>query len=500
MNLLTFLREAADAFPDRPAIASGQSRFTFGELLRASIAAGNLFRSHGSKHAIVLDVNSLAIPVMLFGAAFAEIPYVPLNYRKTDAELNALVRRASPALIVGNEAALSRISPLDSVAAVARDAFLRAAGAAISDNLEPSGDGAQIAVQLFTSGTTGAAKAAILRHDHLMAYILNTVDFASASEDEANLVTAPPYHIAAIVAVLMSARSCRRMVMMDSFEPRAWLDLCEAERITHGFLVPTMLSRILETVVAHPGQWDLSRLRSIRYGGGKMPLSLIRKAMDLLPNVDFTNTYGMTEASSTICALGPEDHRKACASQDPTVNSRLGSVGRPIKAIEIEIRNDAGRPLPAGMVGQIHARGVQISGEYLDRGSQLDAAGWFWTYDRGYLDAAGYLFLDGRSDDVIVRGGENISPGEIEDVLLTHPAVGEAAVVAIADDEWGEAIAAVIVPRAGCSPSVEELQLWVRQELRSSRVPKLIEFRSALPCNDMGKVLRRVLRDELAGR
>lgn len=500
MNLFTLLQEAADAFPDRTAITYGASHLTFQELRRASVAAGNLLRSLGGDHAILLDVNSLVVPMMLFGAAFAEIPYVPLNYRKTDAELSALVRRASPAVLVANEAALRRVPALDSVASVSRDGFLRAAEAALSNFQEPAGDGSRIAVQLFTSGTTGAAKAAILRHDHLTAYVRNTVEFASADEAEANLVTAPPYHISAIVAILMSARSCRRMVMMDAFEPRAWLDLCDKERITHGFVVPTMLSRILETILAHPGKWDLTSLRAIRYGGGKMPLPLITRAMELLPNVDFTNTYGMTEASSTICALSPQDHRRAVKSRDPAIQSRLGSVGLPIKAIEIEIRDDNGARLPPGTVGQIHARGAQISGEYLDLGRQLDPAGWFWTHDRGYRDAGGYLFLDGRSDDVIVRGGENISPGEIEEVLLGHPAVGEAAVVAVPDEEWGEAIAAIVVLRSGASASAEELQLRVRQELRSSRVPKLIEFRDALPVNDMGKLVRRLLRDELAGR
>ena len=167
MNLFTFLREAADAFPERPAIAFGAARLTFGELLRASIAAGHFFRSHGSRHAVLLDVNSLAIPIVLFGAAAAGIPYVPLNYRKTDAELNALIRRASPAIIIGDESTWSRITHSDADAAVSRDVLLRAARGPSTATVEPSDDGSRIAVQLFTSGTTGAPRAAILRHDPL---------------------------------------------------------------------------------------------------------------------------------------------------------------------------------------------------------------------------------------------------------------------------------------------------------------------------------------------
>jgi acyl-CoA synthetase (AMP-forming)/AMP-acid ligase II len=175
-------------------------------------------------------------------------------------------------------------------------------------------------------------------------------------------------------------------------------------------------------------------------------------------------------------------------------------VGRAIGTVEIEIRDDAGRALPANAVGHIYARGGQVSGEYLDQGSLCDADGWFSTRDRGCLDDAGYLFLDGRTDDVIVRGGENISPGEIEETLLAHPAVADVAVVAVPDEEWGEAIGAAVVTRPNQEVSVAELQSWVRDRLRSSRVPSLIEFRDELPYNELGKILRRVIRDELKAR
>src|SRR5262249_36211884 len=159
---------------------------------------------------------------------------------------------------------------------------------------------------------------------------------------------------------------------------------------------------------------------------------------ELLPHVDFTNAYGLTETSSTICLLGPDDHRDAAGSADPAVKRRLSSVGKALPSVELEIRGDDGARLPLGEAGLVCVRGRQVSGEYHGIGSALDNDGWFSTRDRGYLDEGGYLFLDGRADDVIVRGGENISPGEIEDVLLTHPAVADAAVVAMPDEEWGE--------------------------------------------------------------
>ena len=268
----------------------------------------------------------------------------------------------------------------------------------------------------------------------------------------------------------------------------------DAEGITQAMVVPTMLGRVLGHL-SSTGH-DLDSLRHLSYGGGRMPLELIRQAMDLLPNVAFVNAYGLTETSSTIAVLGPEEHREAAASDDPAVRARLGSVGRPLPTIEVEIRDSDGNVLPPGERGEIYVRGEQVAGEYLGR-SVLTDDGWFPTNDAGYLDDDGYLFLDGRLDDVIVRGAENLSPGEIEDVLLAHPAVAEAAVVGVPDPEWGEAVAAAVVSRTAPTSTEDELQAWVRERLRSTKTPELIEFRAELPYNETGKLLRRVLRDEL---
>jgi acyl-CoA synthetase (AMP-forming)/AMP-acid ligase II len=268
--------------------------------------------------------------------------------------------------------------------------------------------------------------------------------------------------------------------------------------VTNAFVVPTMMARILDELGDAPA--DLPHLRALSYGGGKMPRPVIERAMRALPNVDFANAYGLTETSSTLSILDPRDHRDAIESDDPAVRRRITSLGKPLPNLEVEIRAPDGTVLGPGEVGEIHVRGEQVSGEYLGKGSLVGADGFFPTRDGGWLDEGGYLFLEGRIDDVIVRGGENMSPGEIEDVLVEHPAVLEAAVVGVPDEQWGEAVAAVLVLRSGRAGD-EALRASlcdaVRAELRGSRVPSRIEFRDSLPYNETGKLLRREVREWL---
>lgn len=491
MNISTILDMAADAFGERVGVVAGGQRLSYAQLRQAAWGLARRLQGSGAKYCALLDVNSPAAPIAIFGAAYAGIPYVPLNYRLTQPEIEALIERVAPAVLITSDEFATRLPPRADVQRIDRAELL-----AMGEGAEPVAaqeDPRAVAVQLFTSGTTGKPKAAILRHENLMSYIVGTVEFGCAEESDAILVSVPPYHIAAISAVLSSTYACRRMVQLESFEPKAWIAACAGENVSNAFLVPTMLSRIVE----HLGQGaTLPALKAIAYGGGKMPVSTIRRAMELLPGVDFTNAYGLTETSSTIAVLGPDDHRAALRSADPAIARRLSSVGRPTGAVEIQVRDDAGKVLGPDQPGLIYVRGGQVSGEYLQQGSLLDGDGWFSTRDRGFVDADGYVFLDGRADDVIVRGGENISPGEIEDVILTHPAVADAAVVAMPDEQWGEGVAAAVVLKDGATVDGGELQELVKARLRSSRVPQKIVFKDALPYNELGKVLRRVIRQE----
>jgi len=258
-----------------------------------------------------------------------------------------------------------------------------------------------------------------------------------------------------------------------------------------------MLSQIVDTLDGQPA--DVGSLRTLSYGGAQVSERVLREALRLLPDTGFVNAYGLTETASTIAVLGPEDHRAAIASDDETVRRRLSSAGQVLPMVEIEIRDDLGIVVPAGEPGLIFLRGEQIAGEYAT-GSLLDADGWFCTRDRGWIDSDGYLFIDGRVDDTIIRGGENIAPAEIESVLLAHPAVSEACVVGLPDDEWGQRILAVVVLRPGETVAAEELRDRVRAQLRGAKTPEEIVFRSELPHTETGKLLRRIVLQELTSR
>ena len=359
----------------------------------------------------------------------------------------------------------------------------------------PFVDPEDVGVLLFTSGTTSEPKAAVLRHRHLVSYIISSVEFLGCEPTEAQLICVPPYHIAGIAAVLSSLYAGRRIMYLPTFDATEWVRQADEERITHAMVVPTMLGRILQAV--EESGIEPSALRHLSYGGGRMPLELVERTLRDMPHVDLVNAYGLTETSSTIAMLTPDEHREAFASDDPVIRARLGSVGRPLPSLEVEVRDIDEAALPSGEKGEIWVRGEQVAGEYVGNNT-LTEDGWFRTRDAGWFDEHGFLYVDGRLDDVIVRGAENISPGEVEEVLMAHAAVSEAAVIGIPDPEWGEAVAAVVVLHPGGAASAAELQAWVRERLRSTKMPGVIEFRDELPYSPTGKLLRRVLRDELA--
>jgi acyl-CoA synthetase (AMP-forming)/AMP-acid ligase II len=489
---ISLLLEMASANPDRTAIVSGDLRLTAAELSTLADGGAGVIAASGAKHVAYVGAGGAMLPLLLFSSARADVPFTPLNYRLSAEGLRALVERLPDPLVVVDDPYRDMIGTTDTQIIGATE-FLEAARTA-----EPAAEFADpdaVAVVLFTSGTTSAPKAVELTHNNLTSYITGTVEFDSADPGDAALICVPPYHIAGLSAAMSNLYAGRKMVYLTNFDAAEWVRLVDAEQVTSATVVPTMLDRIV--TVLETTETALPKLRTLAYGGSKVALPLVRKALSLLPEVGFVNAYGLTETSSTIAVLTPEDHRVALASTDDAVTRRLGSVGRPVPSIEVQIRAEDGTVLGPNETGELFVRGEQVSGRYTGIGSVLDDQGWFPTKDVAHLDDEGYLFIGGRSDDTIIRGGENIAPAEIEDVLVEHPHVHDCAVVGADDPEWGQIIVAVVVPAADADPDAEDLRAFVRGQLRGSRTPDKVVFRTELPTNATGKVLRRELVNEL---
>lgn len=485
MNLTMLLEMAADGFGDRIVIGERGSGLTAEELRQAALRGAHAIQEAEAEAVVYLAVNGPAFPVAMFAAAYAGVPLVPLNYRLGDEQLDGLLAHHPGALAIAEEGshgllaahgmrALTTARWLDSVTT--------------GEAPEPVFvDSDAAAVVIYTSGTTSAPKGVLLRHDNLTSYVLGSVDFAAAEAEQAALVSVPPYHIAAVANVITNLFAGRRTIVLERFEPAEWLSTVRREEITNALVVPTMLARIVDS----GEDMSVPSLRSLAYGGAPMPASVIRRALAAWPDVDFVNAYGLTETSSTVCVLTPEDHRAALSDPDLFAQARIGSVGRPVPGVEIQIRDADDRILPAGERGRICVRGSQVSAEYAGIGRVVDADGWFDTRDEGYLDDEGYLFIGGRRDDTIIRGAENIAPAEIEEVLFRHPAIADAAVIGIPDEEWGNRIVAVVVPREGQTIDPEEVRAFAKETLRSSKTPDQIVLWNEMPRTETGKLVRR---------
>ncbi|OLT21647.1 AMP-dependent synthetase [Actinomadura sp. CNU-125] len=490
MNLAMILDMVADGMADRVLVGDRETGLT-GAGLRARVLAGaDRLASGGTRRLVYLGPNGPAFPVALFAAAYAGVPFLPVNYRLGDGQLADVMGRQESPLVVTDTP--ERVPGAATIGVEEFLALPEGDGASPVSSAAATLDPESVAVLLMTSGTTAAPKSAVLRHSNLTSYLFGSVEFGSVPDSDATLVSVPPYHIAAVANALSNLYSGRRIVYLDRFAPGEWLDTVERQQVTHAMVVPTMLSRIVAELRSR-GTNGPGCLKSVSYGGAKIAPEVIESALKLFPGTGFVNAYGLTETASSIAVLGPDDHRTAAASAEPSVRARLGSVGRALPSVEIEVHDDEGRACAPHIVGDIVVRGPQVSGEYLEAGSKVRGDGWFPTRDRGYLDADGYLFVRGRADDTIIRGGENIAPAEIEDVLDGHPAVLESVVAGVPDAEWGQRIAAFVIARPGAGVNADDLRTWVRERLRGSKTPADVVFVDEFPATPTGKVLRREL-------
>ena len=344
------LEMAATGFGARVAVQNGRDRLTYAELFAAAAAARRQIEASGAAHVGILDVNSLAVPVGLFAAAWAGLPFVPLNYRLTGDEVDALVARIAPAYLVVEPARVERLASLAGAKAVARDRFL----AGLAGEEDPAADWPvdpdAVAVLLFTSGTTGAPKAAVLRNRHLVSYILGSVEFGAAGEDEATLVSVPPYHVAAMAAILSSVYAGRRIVQLASFSAEDWVETARAEKVTHAFVVPTMLARIVDVLeserrgASEPARALLRRRQDAAAGDRARDAAAVRRR--------FHERLRAHRDELDDLAARPRGPPGGRREHDPAVRRRLASVGRALPGVEIEVRDEDGKQAAPGRAGR----------------------------------------------------------------------------------------------------------------------------------------------------
>jgi acyl-CoA synthetase (AMP-forming)/AMP-acid ligase II len=517
MNIAELLTIPASMFPEQEIVRFEGRGMSYALLCEGVAGMAEVMRSAGVRPGDRVAAIQTNVPDMLealYATASLGAVFVPLNFRARQDELGDMLKVAAPRVVLAGERYLETARDLAAeqpdgpiILALERDADL------ISGPLSPDEAAAAIAVEevadealavlMFTSGTTAAARGVMLAHADLASFVFSTTEPADGSDRGAVLLAAPLHHVAGLSAALSATFAGRRIVLMRQFEAEEWLALVGQESVTHAFLVPTMLKRVLE----HPAflSTDLSTLRVLSYGAAPMPLSVIRRAIEMFPpTVQFINAFGQTETTSTVTMLGPDDHRLEGTPDEVEKRlRRLGSIGRPLPGVEIAIVDEEGRPLPAGEVGEIAIRSERVMRGYYGEQEATRAAlqdGWLRTRDLGWTDEDGYIFLAGRKSDVIIRGGENIAPDEVELVLESHPAVEEAAVIGLPDEEWGERVAAVVVPRAGEQVTPEALVEYCRQRLASFKKPEQIIFADELPRSTLGKVLRKELRARFEAR
>jgi len=512
VNTTDFLNIATAICPDKTAIVFEDKRYTFSQLNeRVNRLANGLLKLGVKKGDRVsfIQVNCNQCVETYFAVAKAGAIYLPLNFRAKEKEFTYMLNTAeAETLIVGERYVpmIKSIQPeckylknLISIETKQDDMlyYEDIIKSSSADDVMTEIDDDDTTMLMYTAGTTGFPKGVMLSHNSFSSYMLENVSPASPESDESNILTVPLYHVAGIQAMMAAIYGGRTLVMERQFDPEEWMTLVENEKANRAMMVPTMLKQLLD----HPNfkKHDLSSLRVITYGAAPMPLPVIRKALEEFPGVSFINAFGQTETASTITSLGPEDHVFTGTEEEKEKKlKRLASIGKPMHDVEMKVIDDDGKTLPQGEVGEILAKGPRVmSGYWKDEektAKTIDKDGWVHTGDVGYVDEEGYYFLSGRSSDMIIRAGENISPEEIENVIREHPKVEDVAVIGVPDETWGEEPRAVVIPKKGEKPTEEEIMEWCRKGLASFKRPRSVVFVDDLPRNPMGKLIKKDIR------
>ena len=513
MNTPEFLLISSSICPDREAIIFEGNRWSFSDLADRSNRLANALAGMGvgqGDKVGMLQVNCNECIEVYFATAKLGATYVPLNFRARAEELEFMINFSeSSALFLGQRYVKMINSMREQIPGMKNFVSVEGPAEGMLDyesviaEADPEEvftdiDDNDTSILMFTAGTTGQPKGVMLTHDNLATYVLNNVSPADPDIEEKNILTVPLYHIAGMQAVLAAVYGGRTLVVQRQFDPSDWMTLVETESVTRAMMVPTMLKQLMEH--EEFPERNLSSLQVITYGAAPMPVEVITKAIEVFPGTRFINAFGQTESASTITMLTPEDHVIEGTPGERAIKlKRLGSIGRALGDTEVKIFDEEGSEQPVDEVGEIVARGPRVMKGYWKAEEATNSTirnGWLYTGDIGYMDEAGYIFLSGRAKDIIIRAGENISPEQVEATLHSHPAIDEAAVIGVPDPQWGEKVRAIVALKAGAQASEADIIEHCRGQLASFKKPESVIFVDSLPRNPLGKVLKRVLREE----
>jgi acyl-CoA synthetase (AMP-forming)/AMP-acid ligase II len=493
--------------PDKPAFLFEGRTTSFAAFDRHASQAANGLVALGVKpqtHIAYLGKNCDYYFELLVAAAKANVIMTPVNWRLAGPEIVYILNDAkAQVLFVGPEfvdlarALLPELAHVRQVIAVEGGApewpsyeAWREGQSATDPDLPSTYD--DVAIQLYTSGTTGRPKGAMLMNRGFFAlreqHQAQGGSWQSWSDEDVSLVAMPCFHIGGtgwgVSGLIYGATG----VVMREFDPTKVLDYFVTYGVSKLFLVPAAMQIVLRQ--ANARDVDYSRLRNMLYGASPIPLDLMREAIEVFA-CGFVQMYGMTETTGTIVALPPEDH-------DPDGTPKMRSAGKALPGIEIQIIDEKGLELPHGEVGEIATRSAMNMKGYWNMpeatAATLSVDGWLRTGDAGFMDADGYVYIHDRVKDMIISGGENIYPAEVENALYSHPAVADVAVIGVPHEKWGEAVKAMVVLKPDASATEEELIGFARTRIAAYKCPKSVDFIAALPRNPSGKILRRELR------
>ncbi|MBN9097290.1 MULTISPECIES: long-chain-fatty-acid--CoA ligase [unclassified Pseudonocardia] len=485
--------------PDAVATSHAGTTRTWAELARRVRQVAAALRADGigpGDRVAVLDLNHPSCLEITLACAQIGAANAVVNFRLAPPEIVYVINDArARILFVGPEFARAaaaireKLTDVERVIAVPAEYEDWLAAHEPDPDVHPSAPD-DCFVQLYTSGTTGFPKGAMLTHRGMFAHATNVMADFSMTSDAVVQVAMPLFHVGGMSYSLLAVTAGARMEMMRLPDPAAILEMFERDRVTHTFLVPALMGAMAQ--VPGAADRDYSSLVALSYGASPMPLPVMRASMKLFPGV-MHQVYGMTEACGVVSSLGPEDH------DDPAVAHRLVSAGTPIHGVEIEVRDPAtGEPVPTGEAGEIWVRTDQLMSGYWDKpeasAAAITADGWLRSGDGGHMDADGYVYVTDRIKDMIISGGENIYPAEIERVLAEHPTVGDVAVIGVPDERWGEVPKAVVVAAPGATVDPDALLAYCRENLAGFKCPKSVDVLDELPRNPTGKILKKDLR------